>query len=45
MYLCTNHLTAGENDNVAYWQTDTTNGYGTEANFATPGAANPGPCN
>ncbi len=46
MYLCTNHLSAVDNDDATNWALDNSNVYSsTDPQTGTPGAPNPGTCN
>jgi hypothetical protein len=46
MYLCTNHLSAVDNDDATNWATDAANDYsGSDLITGTPGAPNPASCN
>ncbi len=46
MYLCTNHLSAVDNDDATNWALDSTSGYSSsDPQTGTPAAANPATCN
>ncbi len=46
MYLCTNHISAVDNNDATNWATDASNGYSlSDAQTGTPAAPNPGSCN